>query len=167
MNERRAFLKLGFAAIAGAIVAPLQALAGEKVTKESVAKGARLSLAEDKVVRAIFDEGWNAGNKRVFASLVTEKAADGGCPRYYRRYREAFPDLKITIQSMQKEGDQVLVRWSAQGTHKGVLDGLAPTGKQASTQGTTMMKIVNGKVVSSNTSFEEGALKEQLGAQAG
>jgi predicted ester cyclase len=44
-------------------------------------------------------------------------------------YRSVFPDLRFTIDSMVAEGDEVIVRWTAMGTHRGSLAGERPTGK--------------------------------------
>src|SRR5215813_6235491 len=52
-------------------------------------------------------------------------------------YRTAFPDLKLTTQDLVAEGDKQLARWSARGTHKGDLQGIAPTGKQFEITGLT------------------------------
>ena len=46
----------------------------------------------------------------------------------------AFPDIRITIEDMVAEGDKVVYRGSARGTHKGEFMGIAPTGKEALSQ---------------------------------
>jgi predicted ester cyclase len=43
-------------------------------------------------------------------------------------YRTAFPDVRLTIEDIISEGETVTARWSCQGTHKGDLNGIAPTG---------------------------------------
>ncbi len=42
----------------------------------------------------------------------------------------AFPDIRFTIEDMVAEGDKVVYRASARGTHKREFMGIAPTGKQ-------------------------------------
>jgi len=38
--------------------------------------------------------------------------------QFLRRYREAFPDLQITIEDQVAEGDRVMTRWTSHGTHQ-------------------------------------------------
>ncbi len=42
--------------------------------------------------------------------------------------RTALPDFHTTIEDMIAEGDKVVQRFTARGTHKGEFMGIAPTG---------------------------------------
>lgn len=79
-------------------------------------------------------------------------------------YRAAFPDLTLTIESQVAEGEYVVTRWTARGTHEGDLEGLAPTGKSATTGGISMTRIVDGKIVEDYTQWDALGLMTQLGA---
>lgn len=158
MDERRAVLKLGLVAIGNVLLAPFRALFGAG----PVPKG-RLSLSEDKVVRAFYAEGWNGRNAAVLAS---HPATAQQCQKQFERYRAAFPDLRIDVNSVEKVGDLVHVRWSAQGTHRGTLDGRQATGRKANVQGLTKMKIVDGKIVSADAQWDQAGLNSQLGSKA-
>jgi predicted ester cyclase len=48
-----------------------------------------------------------------------------------KMYYTAFPDLRFTVEDQVAEGDKVVTRYSSEGTHKGELMGIAPTGKHA------------------------------------
>ena len=48
-------------------------------------------------------------------------------------YRAAFPDLTLTIEQQVAEGEYVVTRWTARGTHEGELAGIAPTGFSTTT----------------------------------
>lgn len=61
-------------------------------------------------------------------------------------------------------GDKVVVRWSAEGTHRGELQGLAPTGVRASTTGISINRWGNGKAVESWVAWDNLGLARQLGA---
>jgi steroid delta-isomerase-like uncharacterized protein len=78
-------------------------------------------------------------------------------------YRTAFPDLHFKIEEQVAEGDTVMTRWSAGGTHKGVLMGIPPTGKSANVTGVTIDRIANGKIVQSWAIFDQLGLMQQLG----
>ena len=59
----------------------------------------------------------------------------------------AVPDLHYTIEDLFGEGDRVVVRYTARGTHKGDLMGIPPTGKLVTVTGTDIMRVANGKIL--------------------
>ncbi len=66
----------------------------------------------------------------------------------------AFPDLHYTTHELIAEGDVVVQHWTARGTHKGELIGLAPTGNQMELGGVSIFEIQNGKIVR-HTAFND------------
>ena len=74
-----------------------------------------------------------------------------------------FPDLHFTIEDQIAEGDKVVTRWTAHGTHQGPFMGMAPTGKQGAVTGITIDRLANGKVVESWYNFDALGLMQQLG----
>lgn len=79
-------------------------------------------------------------------------------------FREGVPDLKVTIEDQIAEGDRVATRWSAVGTHRGPLLGLAPTGKVVRVTGVNVGRFVDGKIAESWFNFDMLTLLQQLGA---
>jgi steroid delta-isomerase-like uncharacterized protein len=61
--------------------------------------------------------------------------------------REAFPDLHVTVEDLVAEGDRVAARVTMRGTHQGVFQGLAPTGKRVEVRAMDMFRISDGKIV--------------------
>lgn len=78
-------------------------------------------------------------------------------------YRAAFSDLTLTIDNQVAEGEYVVTRWTARGTHDGDLDGIAPTGRSATTGGISMIRVVDGKIVEDYTEWDALGLMTQLG----
>ena len=78
-------------------------------------------------------------------------------------YRSAFPDMQLTIEDQIAEGDKVVTRWTARGTHQGELMGIPPTGKQATVTGITVGRVANGKFVESWSNFDALGMMQQLG----
>ena len=78
--------------------------------------------------------------------------------------RGAFHDMERTVDDMIAEGDKVAVRWSGRSTHKGEWMGIAPTGKQVTTTGISIMRIEGGKVVEEWTEVDMLGLMQQIGA---
>src|SRR2546427_1772684 len=78
-------------------------------------------------------------------------------------YRSALPDLHFTIEDEVAEGDKVVTRWTARGTHKGELMGIPPTGRQATVTGITINRMANGKIVEDWVNFDALGMMQQLG----
>jgi len=78
-------------------------------------------------------------------------------------YRNAFPDVHFTIDEQIAEGDKVVTRWTAHGTHQGELAGIPATGKSSTVTGIGVDRIVNGKIVESWGMFDQFGMMQQLG----
>ena len=61
------------------------------------------------------------------------------------------------------DGDKVVTRWTATGTHKGQLMGIAPTNKHATITGVDIARYHDGKVVEAWASYDMYGLLQQLG----
>ena len=62
-------------------------------------------------------------------------------------FNSALSDLHFEIEDLVAEGDAVVSRWTAQGTHTGSMMGESPTGKQIAMRGLTYYRLANGKIV--------------------
>ena len=78
-------------------------------------------------------------------------------------YRNAFTDLRLTVEDMIAEGETVMARWSCRGAHKGKLNGIAPTGKQIAISGVTVCGVANGKIVEGWVNWDALSLMYQRG----
>jgi steroid delta-isomerase-like uncharacterized protein len=79
-------------------------------------------------------------------------------------YRTAFPDLQLTADEIVAEGDLVVTRWTATGTHEGELFGVTPTGRQVTATGISIIRVAGGRIVEDWTSWDALGLMQQLGA---
>ena len=133
--------------------------------------------AETKgIARRFLEEAFNRGNLDVVDELVAPEFVnhDAALPEpvvgieatkaSIRGYRDAFPDMRMTVELQVAEGEQVVTQWTARGTHQGDLMGLAATGKQATVTGITIDRIVDGRIVESWTNWDTLGLLQQLGA---
>jgi steroid delta-isomerase-like uncharacterized protein len=78
-------------------------------------------------------------------------------------WRQAFPDLRVHIDKILAEGDLVSVRFIAEGTNTASGLGLPATGKSIRIVGTTILRIVDGKILEEWPSFNQLDLMRQLG----
>jgi len=127
------------------------------------------------VVRRLFEELWNKGNLSVADQLFTPNYTHhdssspdfGHGPESERQratlYRTAFPDLRLTIEDLIAEGDTVMARWTCHGTHKGELNGIAPTGKPFTISGVTSARLLNGKLAEGYVNWDALGMMQQIG----
>jgi predicted ester cyclase len=105
-----------------------------------------------------------------FSTSLKDHALPPGVPEgfegrkiFYSAFLSAFPDLHVHIEDSFAEGDRLVTRWSAHGTHDGELMGIPPTGKQISVGGTAIDRFENGKSVEHWEVFDQVGLMQQLG----
>jgi hypothetical protein len=87
--------------------------------------------------------------------------AEGFKP-FYRVYREAFPDVHITVDEVVAEGPLTAARFTVTGTHTGELDGLKPTGKRVTFTGMAMTRWQNGQIVEGWNNVDLPGMMAQL-----
>ena len=87
-----------------------------------------------------------------------------GWKQYANMFLTAFPDLELTTEDLIAEGDKVVVRWSAHGTHRGPLRNLKPTGKHMKVTGVAIYRFVDNKVAEGWALNDTLGMMQQLGA---
>jgi steroid delta-isomerase-like uncharacterized protein len=126
------------------------------------------------VCRRLIEEVLNRGDFSLVDTLVSpgyvyhgpgglELRGRDGFKQIVTLYRTAFPDLHMTIQDLVAENDKVAIRWTARGTHKGDLAGIAPTGRAATVTGIVVSRVVDGMLAEDFETFDEVGMLRQLG----
>jgi steroid delta-isomerase-like uncharacterized protein len=135
-----------------------------------------MSQGNGAISRRAIEEGFNQGNLSVVDELSSEgfvnhDPSEGGeyvgrqgAKQQIEMFRKAFPDLHMTVDDLIETGDRVVMRWTATGTHRGELAGLAPTGVRTTTTGMTIDRFEDGKIVESWSNWDTLGLMRQLGA---
>ncbi|OLC53048.1 MAG: hypothetical protein AUH85_14965 [Chloroflexi bacterium 13_1_40CM_4_68_4] len=125
--------------------------------------------------RRFFEELWNKGNLALVDELVAPRhvshdpnnpnQAPGpeGVRQLVSLYRNAFPDLHFTIRDIVAEGDRVVTRVTASGTHQRDLPGIPATGKRAEIEGIVIVRYEDGKAAEDWVSFDFLGFMRQLG----
>lgn len=129
--------------------------------------------------RRLLEESFNDGNLALIDELVAPEAVnhDPAVPgelrslsgpeqlkRLTTMYRAAFPDLRMVVDEVIVDGETVALRWHSEGTHRGELAGLAPTGVHASVTGLSVEQWRDGKIVAAWAEWDNLGLARQLGA---
>lgn len=70
-----------------------------------------------------------------------------GLRRSLATYWQAFPDLHLTLEQCLVQEPQVALFWHAQGTHRGTLLHIPPTGRQVLVQGVSLLTLHDGLIV--------------------
>ena len=86
---------------------------------------------------------------------------------HHKQYRAvqytALPDLNWIVDDMIAEGDKVVTRAAARGTHKGEYRGIAATGRQVMVPGVDIYRIAGGKFGELWACLDTLGLMQQLG----
>jgi len=134
-----------------------------------------MATSNGELVRAWFDEIWNAGDidaaDRLLApdGVLHETAVGGdGIQRLAdfkamaRAFRRTFPDIRFQVEQTVEDGEHAVARVTATGTHSGPGLG-APTGHPFRITGIVMIRLQGDRTVEGWSSFDLLALYEQLG----
>jgi predicted ester cyclase len=78
-------------------------------------------------------------------------------------FREALPDWHSDLDQLVAEGDTVVERFTASGTHRGELMNVAPTGNTIVLAGINIFRVRGDKIVERWGRLDDLALLRQLG----
>jgi steroid delta-isomerase-like uncharacterized protein len=128
-----------------------------------------MSVEENRaLIQRYIEEVWNTGSIDVLDELYGAHFNGGGyggvagLKAAITSYRTSFPDLHFTIEEAIAEDDKIAFRWIARGTHQGVYEGIASTGKSIAVTGITMLRIVDGQIIEDRAETTISGLRGQL-----
>lgn len=133
-----------------------------------------MSEQNKAAVRRWFDEGFNKQNLDEFDHYFSPNLVNHELPPTMPQGREgtkvfasmfftAYPNIQLTLEDLVAEGDKIVARWSARGTHNGDLMGIPPTGKEVLITGIAIDRFENGKAVEHWEVFDQLGMMQQLG----
>ncbi len=96
-------------------------------------------------------------------SLPEDLHGPEGLKRYVAMTRAAFPDARVTVEDQVAEGDKVVDRWTARGTHTGEFMGIPPTGRRIEVSGVTISRFAGGKIAEDWYQGDDLGMMRQLG----
>jgi steroid delta-isomerase-like uncharacterized protein len=134
-----------------------------------------MSTEENKAKqRRVWEEIINKGNLAVADELFAtnyiyhgpvgmEFKGPEGLKQLISMFRNAFPDIHVTVEDMIAEGDKVVCRITGRGTHKGEMMGIPPTGKQTEVTGIIITRWAGGKEVETWEILDMLHMMQQIG----
>ena len=150
---------------------------------ESVWAGEADSIASTgnanvELIGRVYDEVWNQGNMSAVNELVSPSYVNhdwppgtlGGRDGYkevVKTFRDAFPDLVMTLDQTMAEGDRVAIRVTARGTHEGDFFGFPATNKEVSFGGMVFTRVENEMIAEGWEITDQLALVQQIGGHEG
>jgi steroid delta-isomerase-like uncharacterized protein len=80
-----------------------------------------------------------------------------------RAWREAMPDLKVTVERTVADKDLVAVHWMATGTNTVAAGGLPGKGDRIGIEGMTFFRFSAGRILEEWSVIDVATLRKQLG----
>ena len=126
------------------------------------------------LARRIYDEVFNEGNLDLIDELLHDDFVEyeqiPGLPNgkeapkvFMTMARNAFPDFRMTVQDVLQDGNKVIVRARASGTHEGEFMGMPATGKQFDIAVIDIMEYDGDKAIGHWGVMDMAAMMNQLG----
>jgi steroid delta-isomerase-like uncharacterized protein len=134
-----------------------------------------MSEQNKALMRRAVEEVWNRADFVALHEIVAEDFVihastpeaelhgTEGARQFVTLLHGAIPDIHFTIVDQVAEGDRVVTRWIAQGTHQGEFMGIPPTNKQVTLSATDIDRVANGKVVECWTTLDGTTMMHQMG----
>jgi len=82
---------------------------------------------------------------------------------YYANFLTGFSNIQFTIKDVFGQGEKLVKYWNFKGKHTGLFFGIPATGKTVSLDGTTIVRMANGKIAEERDFFDNLDFMTQLG----
>lgn len=134
-----------------------------------------MSTANRELVHRWFEEVWNKQNEDAIDQMFSPSGKAYGFPQadsvligpdkfkeIHRFFIGAFPDIRVKVQEIICEGDNVAVTWVANMTHLGDSLGFAPTLQKVSLEGCSILTVRDGQIQDGRNFMEMEGLINRL-----
>ena len=129
---------------------------------------------ENKAIIRRYLEGLSGGNLGIIDELISpdfvphnpvgfgSPPGPDGQKLLVGNLRKGFPDLVFNIEAIIAEGDQVAVRWMAEGTHLGEWGDVPPTARVVSFSTIVFYRVSEGKIMELWSTVDSTPVLRQL-----
>jgi predicted ester cyclase len=121
--------------------------------------------------KRVIEELWNRGDYDIVdehlhpelrAHLRGEGFSADDVKSVVREFRDAFPDLRVTVDSQVAEGDRLVSFSTMTGTHRETFRGIAPSGNSITMVTACDTTFRDEKVIDERVLFDQLDLMKQL-----
>ena len=137
-----------------------------------------MSTKNKELINRWFEEVWNKGRTEAISEMFAENgvahglSGEAGTPLrgpanfepFHAQFREAFPDIVVTVEDIVEEGDKIAARCSVRAKHTGHSLGVAASNAPVDFTGITIVRIKDGKIVEAWNNFDFMKMYRQIGA---
>lgn len=134
-----------------------------------------MSKQENITAQKKFGEAVNSGNLEQLGELISHDVKEHdpapnqgpgakGYIDFFKMMRTAFPDMKIDVEHMVADDENVAFAYTLTGTQKGEFMDVAATNKKIEVRGMQISKFRNGKMIERWGSSDELGILTQIGA---
>ena len=134
--------------------------------------------ANKQLIQRWFEEVWNKGRADAIDEMIAEDCVIHGLgdatgqavtgpaefKTFHATFREAFPDITVSVEDIVSEGDKVSARCSVYGKHTG--DSLGFKASQAPVEftGMVIVRVRDGRIAEAWNNFDFMRMYKQIGA---
>lgn len=121
-----------------------------------------MSIEENKEIVRRLVEARNRHDVEAFVALFPAEAEER-VRGAFNGTSTAFPDVHISIEELVGEGDNVVLRWTFTGSHRGPYQNIPATEKQVSYTGIDWYTIADGQIMAAVREQDNLDVLQQLG----
>lgn len=167
--------QLLFACITVAILSSGCNNKGKETTKTETSENRELVVeANIKMYTHVWDEIMNRRKLEMFNdSNFTKNVIMHASPAdvigidsaraYYANFLTGFSNITFTIKDVFGQGEKLVKYWNFKGTHTGDFFGIPATGKTVELDGTTLVRMQDGKIAEERDFYDNLEFMQQLG----
>ncbi len=129
-----------------------------------------------EVAQRLVEEVLNRGDMRTFDEIFADSYVNhtmpvpnlSGTKEGFRKLvlatRQAFPDVRVSIDNLVAENNLVVFNDTVQATSRGDFMGIPPTGRSVKWTEIHLFRVLNGKITEHWSNFDQLGILRQLGA---
>ena len=133
-------------------------------------------MSHADLARRFYEDVMNRGDLAAIDELLTADFVDHeegppGSPEgiegvkfFVTTFREAFPDLQVTIEDTIESGDRLAIRATMRGTQDGELMGVPPSGRSVELGMIDIVRVEGDRVAEHWGAADNLSLMQQIGA---
>ena len=132
-------------------------------------------MSHADLARRFYEDVMNRGDLAAIDEMLTADFVDHeegppGTPEgiegvkfFVTTFREAFPDLQVTIEDTIESGDRLAIRATMRGTHDGELMGVPPSGRRVELGMIDIVRVEGDRVAEHWGATDNLSLMQQSG----